>query len=70
MHMDIEVIEVTDFKSEVRSDLLGCLEAIAASEAVKSVHTKEGQENLQKFSKNLDKSPKNLIPRFLHVSRN
>ena len=31
---------VTYFKSEVRSDLWGCLEAIAASEAAKRVHTK------------------------------
>jgi len=39
MHMDMLVIEVTDFKSEVISDLQGCLEAIVASEAVKRVHT-------------------------------
>ena len=29
------VIEVTDFKSEVRFDLRGCLEAVVASEAAK-----------------------------------
>ena len=36
-NMDIvfRVIEVTDFKSEVRFDLRGSLEAVVASEAVK-----------------------------------
>ena len=29
------VIEVTDFKSEVRFDLRGCLEAVVASEAAR-----------------------------------
>ena len=33
MNMDMEVIEVTDFKPEVRFDLRGCLEAVVASEA-------------------------------------
>ena len=32
MHIDIRVIEVTDFKSEVRFNLRGCLEAAMASE--------------------------------------
>ena len=32
MHMDMKVIEVTDFKSEVRFDLRGSLEAAMASE--------------------------------------
>ena len=36
MHMDIYVIYFTDYKSEVRSDLRGCLEAAVASEAKKS----------------------------------
>ena len=36
MHMDKLVIEVTNFKSEVRFDLRGCLEAVVASEAAKS----------------------------------
>ena len=31
MHMDIRVIEVTDFKTEVRFDLRGRLEAAIAS---------------------------------------
>ena len=33
MRKDIRVIEVTDFKSEVRFDLPGFLEAVVASEA-------------------------------------
>ena len=33
MHMDKYVIGVTDFKSEVRVYLRGCLEAVVASEA-------------------------------------
>ena len=33
--MDMQAIEVTDFKSEVRSVLQGCFEVIAASEAAK-----------------------------------
>ena len=32
MHMDMRVIEVTDFKSEVRFDLRGCWEVTMASE--------------------------------------
>ena len=32
MHMDMRVIEVTDFQFEVRFDLRGCLEAATASE--------------------------------------
>ena len=32
MHMYMRVIEDTDFKSEVRFDLEGCLEAAMASE--------------------------------------
>ena len=32
MHMGMRVIEVTDFKSEVRFDLQDCLEAAMASE--------------------------------------
>ena len=32
MHMDMRVIEVTDFKSDVRFDLRGRLEAAMASE--------------------------------------
>ena len=32
MHMDMRVTEVTDFKSKVRFDLRGCLEAAMASE--------------------------------------
>ena len=32
MHMDMRVIEVNDFKSEVRFDLRGHLEAAMASE--------------------------------------
>ena len=32
MHMDMRVIEVTDFKLEVRFDLRGCLEAAMASD--------------------------------------
>ena len=32
MHMDTRVVEVTDFKFEVRFDLRGCLEASIASE--------------------------------------
>ena len=32
MHMDIRVIEATDFKSEVRFDLLGHLKTAMASE--------------------------------------
>ena len=37
MHMDMQVIEVTDFKSGVRFDLRGCLEAAVASEDKKSL---------------------------------
>ena len=37
MHMDVKIIEVTYFKSEVRFDLLGCLEAVVVSKAVKKV---------------------------------
>ena len=37
--MAIYVIEVTDLKSEVRHDLLGCLEAVVTSEVAKMVHT-------------------------------
>ena len=33
MHMDIKVVEVTEFNSEVRCDLRGHLEATVASEA-------------------------------------
>ena len=33
MHMDMTVIEVTDFKSEVRFDLQGRFEATIASES-------------------------------------
>ena len=33
MHMDTRVIKVADFKSEVKFDLLGCLEAAVTSEA-------------------------------------
>ena len=32
MHMDMREIEVNNFKSEVRFDLRGCLEAAMASE--------------------------------------
>ena len=32
MHMDTRVVEVTDFKFEVRFDLRGCLEAAIALE--------------------------------------
>ena len=39
MHMDKYVNEITDFKSEVRFDLQGCLEAVVASEAAKRAHT-------------------------------
>ena len=39
MHMDKQVIGVTDFKSEVILDLQGCLEAVVASEAAKRTHT-------------------------------
>ena len=34
MHMDIRVIKVADFKSEVKFDLIGCLEDAIASEAI------------------------------------
>ena len=33
------VIEINDFKSEVRFGLWGCFEAAVASEAVKRAHT-------------------------------
>ena len=33
--MDMRITEVTDFKSEVRCDIRGCLEAVMASETVK-----------------------------------
>ena len=39
MTMVAYVIEVTDFKSEVRFDLQSCLEAVVASEAAKRSHT-------------------------------
>ena len=39
MDMAAHVIEVIDFKSEVRLDLQGCLEATATSESAKGVHT-------------------------------
>ena len=35
MHMDIRVVEVTEFNSEVRCDLRGHLELAMASEATK-----------------------------------
>ena len=35
MHMYIRVVEVTEFNSEVICDLVGRLEAIMASEAIK-----------------------------------
>ena len=35
----MKVIEVADFKYEVRFDLRGCLEAVVASEAAKRAHT-------------------------------
>ena len=33
------VIEVTDFKSEVKFDLTGCLEAVVAFEAARRAYT-------------------------------
>ena len=33
MHMDTRIIKVADFKSEVKFDLRGCLEAAVVSEA-------------------------------------
>ena len=33
MHMDTRVIKIAEFKSEVKFDLGGCLEAAVASEA-------------------------------------
>ena len=35
MHMDTRVVEVTEFNSEVRCDLRGCLQAVKASEVIK-----------------------------------
>ena len=35
MHMDAKLVEVTEFNSEVRCDLRGCLEAAMASEVIK-----------------------------------
>ena len=35
MHMDTRVVVVTEFNSEVRCDLQGCLEVATASEATK-----------------------------------
>ena len=37
--MNKQVIGVIDFKSEVKCDLQGCLEAVVASQAAKGVHT-------------------------------
>ena len=39
MHQYACIFEVTDFKSEIRSDLRGYLEAVVAPEAAKGVHT-------------------------------
>ena len=39
MLMNKQVIGVIDFKSEVKCDLQGCLEAVVASQAAKGVHT-------------------------------
>ena len=35
IHMGTKEVEVTEFNSEVRCDLRGCLEAAMASEAIK-----------------------------------
>ena len=35
MHMDTRVVEVTEFNSEVRCDLRGCMQAVETSEVIK-----------------------------------